>query len=146
MLGASPHGLNRTPHVLVRLQQIPAGRLKLFRIHPAAFVNLASHSASNIAQRLAPRQVAVPFDDGMSVAQFENFLRIEASVNTTEHHVRAAFPGDAANFITAKRVPGVNADAHNVARMDARGIQLLQRFIANFGVAEFGGSCSSQNK
>jgi hypothetical protein len=50
-------------------------------------------------ERFAPGQIAVRFDDCVSVAQFENLLRIEAGVNAAEHHVRAALPGDAANFV-----------------------------------------------
>ncbi len=52
--------------------------------------------------------------------------------NTTERAARAGFASD---LVSAQGVAGVDADADDVAGLDGRGIERIERLVAEDGIA-----------
>ena len=73
----------------------------------------------------------------------QRFFGIERSVDAAIDNPGAALPRHAAHFIAAQGVPGVNADAHKVSRLDARRHQGFKGFVDDDRIAkgEGGGPC-----
>src|SRR5437762_8042813 len=54
----------------------------------------------------------------MRTTKLMRFVRIERGVNPSEHDISAAPACDLPDFIAAQRIGRVDADAHNVARLN----------------------------
>src|ERR1700761_1107731 len=119
MLGTSANSLHRGPHVLIGPHQVPARRKKLRAFNASAFIDLFGRAGETIRYRLAPGNIAVAFDYGMRLSALERFLRKECSVDAAIHHPCAPFPGYATHLVATQSIASVNADAHNVSRLNA---------------------------
>ena len=86
----------------------------------------------------APGDVAVAFDYGMGCPAFEGFLGEEGGMDAAVDDPGSALSSDAAYFVAAKSVAGVDADADEVAGLDGFGEDLLDGFIDEDGVAGCG--------
>ncbi len=60
---------------------------------------------------------------------------IERRMNPPEHHRRAALARETSKVIAAQRVGGMNANAHDVARLDTLQCEGFERFIDDHGRA-----------
>jgi hypothetical protein len=69
-------------------------------------------------------------------AQFMGFGGIESGVNAAKHNVGAAFAGHFPNFITAKRVGGVDANTDDVPGLNLEWVYRVQSFIDQTGIAK----------
>ena len=72
----------------------------------------------------------------MCAAPLERLLRIERGMDSAEHHPGAPLARRASDLVSSQGVAGVDADADDVAGLDALQIEMLQSFIADFGIAE----------
>jgi hypothetical protein len=84
---------------------------------------------------LAPGDVAVAFDYGVSVAAFEGFFGEEGGVDAAVDDPGSAFAGDAAYLVAAEGVAGVNADADDVVGLDGFGEDLFEGFVDEDGIS-----------
>ena len=57
-------------------------------------------------------------------------------MNSTENYECPSLTCHSANFIAAQCVARVNSNSNNVAGRNGRDIQLLQRFVNDYGIAE----------
>src|SRR6516164_5521285 len=57
-------------------------------------------------------------------------------MDSPKHNPGAPLACRAAQFVSAQGVAGVNANAHNVALVNALQIEMLQSFIADLGIPE----------
>ena len=55
----------------------------------------------------------------MRAAKTLRLFGIKSGVDSAEDHPGAAFARDFANFISAKGIPGMNADADDIAALNA---------------------------
>ena len=136
VFGASAHGLHGGPHIAVRRKEVPAGLLEVLRFHFAAVVNAFRLAGRAVSEHAVPNQVAVALNHRMGTTVHKRFFRIEGGMDSAEHHPGAALAYGAAHLVSAQGVVGVNANAHDVARLDTLEVEVLQSFIADFGIAE----------
>src|SRR3954470_17423319 len=113
MLRAAADSLYGSPHIALSWHQVPARRQELRSLNPSAFVNRLRSAAAAIRQYRRPHHIAVPFDHGVGTSKLMRFHWIKRRVNASEDHVRATIASQLPNFITAKRIRSVNADADN---------------------------------
>ena len=117
--------LHRGPHVFVARHERPARRLEFAAFDLAAVVHRQRRVARAVFEHTGPDQITVTFDDRVCATKFGGLFRIQRGVNAAEHDVRAARARSLTDPIAVQRVPGVNADPYDVARLDARGIPRL---------------------
>ena len=90
---------------------------------------------------LGPGEIAIALHHGVRVPAFEGLLRKQRGVDAAVHHPGAARSRHAPDLITAQRVAGMDADAHDISGSDALRLDLLQRLVyqdriaRDFGVA-----------
>jgi hypothetical protein len=65
----------------------------------------------------------------VGLAAFEGFFGEEGGVDAALDDPGSAFSGDAADFVAAEGVAGVDADADDVAGLDGFGEDLLEGFV-----------------
>jgi hypothetical protein len=82
----------------------------------------------------------------VSLTAFKGLFREESGVNATVDDPGAALASDAADFVAAKGVPSVHADADDIAGLDGFGSDLLERLVDENGVASDGGCCRSEDE
>ena len=146
MLRASADSLDRTPHVFVGGQQIPSRLPEVFPVDPAALIDSLGRSLLTIGQHLSPNQIAVALDGYMRVSVLQNLFRVQRRVDASVNDPSPSFAGDTADFIAAQRVARVNADADYIARLHIIWIQVLQRFVAKYGIPIFRGRSRCDDK
>ena len=71
----------------------------------------------------------------VGTAEFMGFGGIECGVNPAKNNVSAAAARYLANLVSTQRVGGMNADAHNIPRLNAFGHNRFQSFIDDVGIA-----------
>ena len=136
VLGTAADGLDGGPHVLVAGHEVPAGGEELGALDASAVVDfLEGCSGENVGDDLAPGDIAIAFDDGVGVAALEGFFGEEGGVDAAVDDRCAAFVGEAAYFVAAESVAGVDADAYDVAGLDGGGVDLLDGLVDEDGVA-----------
>jgi hypothetical protein len=135
MLRAAADGLDRGPHVLIAGHEVPARGKKLGAADAASVVDFLGSAGEAVNDGLAPRDIAVPFDDGMGVALLEGFFRKEGGVDSTVDDPGSAFAGDASDFVAAEGIAGMDADADDVSGMNGFGDNLLDGFVGKDGIA-----------
>src|ERR1700679_1243549 len=81
VLGASANRLHRRPHVLLRRQKIPTRRQELASGNPSAFINSVRLAREAIVAHRGPKDVAIAFHHGVSVAEFQGLFRKQGGVN-----------------------------------------------------------------
>jgi hypothetical protein len=141
VLRAAADGLDGGPHVLVAGHKVPAGGEELSALDASAFVDLLRGSAGeDVGDGFTPGDVAVAFDYGVGVSAFEGFFGEEGGVDAAVDDPGSALAGDAADFVAAEGVAGVDADADDVAGLDGFGDDLFDGFVDEDGVA-CGGGC-----
>ena len=138
MLRASAHGLHRRPHVAALRQQIPARGDELVAADPAAFVQRLRVARHAVGHDLLPDEVAVAADDRVRRAVLARFVRKQRGVNAAVHDPGAALPGDPSDLVAAQGVARVDADADDVAGDDRFGVQRLEGFVDDEGIAPGG--------
>ena len=84
-----------------------------------------------VVEHERPDDITVAFDDGMRAAETVRLFGIKRRVDAAEDHRRTSRPRDHADFVAAKRVAGVNADADDVARLHAAQIEGLEGFVCD---------------
>src|SRR5262245_59373429 len=60
-------------------------------------------------------------------------------MNTAEHHVRARRTSGRADFVTAQRIAGMDADTNDIAGGDGGRVERVQRLVNQAGFAKVGG-------
>jgi hypothetical protein len=83
----------------------------------------------------APGYVAVAGDYGVSLPAFEGFFWKESGVDAAVDDPGSALAGDAAYFVAAEGVTGVDADADDVAGLDGCGEDLLEGLVDEDGIS-----------
>ena len=83
----------------------------------------------------APGDIAVAFDYSVSVAALKGFFGVEGGVDAAVDDPGSALAGDAADFVAAQGVAGVDADADNVAGLDGFGGDLFERLVDEDGIS-----------
>ena len=117
MLRASAHGLHGGPHVFVRGNQVPARGQELAAANAAAFVDLLRRARMQSATTLPQAMSPSPFTTAVRLAALEGLLGKQRGVNPAVDDPCAALARHPAHFIAAQGVAGVDADAHDVARL-----------------------------
>src|SRR5205823_1723730 len=138
MLRTSAHRLHRAPHVFVGRQQVPAGGLEFLGGDAAAFVHTQRRARLAIADGLAPGDVAIAAHDRVCLSALESLFGIKRRVDAAEDDPRAALARHAPDLVSAERVASVDADADHVPGHDVVGVEVLERLVADDGVAELG--------
>ena len=72
----------------------------------------------------------------MGTAKLMSFGRVEGCVNASEHHVGTAVARHFPNFIAAQRIGRVDADAHNVARLNLVRVCRDKGLVDKAGIAK----------
>jgi hypothetical protein len=136
VLGAAADGLDGGPHVFVAEHEVPAGGKKFGAADAAAVVDRLKGSAGKtVGDDLAPGDVAIAFDNSVRLAAFEGFFREEGGVDAAVDDPGSAFAGDAADFVAAEGVAGVDADANDVAGLDRFGEDLFDGLVDEDGIS-----------
>ena len=136
MFGAAANGLYGSPHVLVARHEIPTGGEEVCAADAAAFVDFLGRSAGHaVGDDFAPGDVAVAFDYGVGVALFKSFFGEEGGVNAAIDDPSSTFAGDAADFVAAESVAGVDADADDVAGLNGFWEDLLDGLVDEDGIS-----------
>ena len=99
----------------------------------------AGEPLTAVRQRLRPHDVAVAADHGVRAAEIVRFVGIERRVNAPEDDMSARRARESSQLVSAKRVAGVNPDPDDVARLNARRIDLLEGLVGQHRLAVFGG-------
>ena len=99
-----------------------------------------------VGDHRAPDRVAVALDDGVGAAELVGFLGVEGGVDAAEDHVCARGARGPADLVAPQRVAGMDADADDVARLDRREVELLERLVGDQRVAEFLGRGSGDDE
>jgi hypothetical protein len=71
----------------------------------------------------------------VGAAEIVRLVRVERRVDAAEHDRRASLTCRAPHLVAPQRVPGVDADADDVAALDRRKIERFERFIGDHRVA-----------
>ena len=87
-------------------------------------------------QHFRPDDVAVAFDYGVRVTPLQRFFWVEGRVNAAIDDPCATLPREPANLVAAQGIPGVNADAHQIARLDGRGDEGFERLVNDDRIAK----------
>src|SRR5436190_23585368 len=101
MLRAAPHRLHGRPHIPVWREPIPSRAEEVLGVDFSAFMDNVDLAVQAPLDRLAPGDVAVTLDDGMSPAEAERFVRIERGVNAAVDDERTAVAGNLADLVSA---------------------------------------------
>ena len=139
MLRASAHRLDRSPHVPISRQQIPPGCLERLATDSSRFVNGTRRSGRAIVEDGLPDDIAVPAHNSVCASERVGLGRIERGMNAAEDDVGAARTRELSDFVPAKRVPGMDPDADDIARSEQRGVKGIQCFISDGRLAKSGG-------
>ncbi len=137
MLGTTAHGLHGSPHILVLWRQVPTRGHKLLARNAATVVNGLGSPGEYIRNDFAPDDIAIPFYYGVCATHFQGFMRVQRGVNAAIDHVCSTFARHASQRHAAKGVPGVNADTHDIAKLDLIRLNLFESFICDDGIAVF---------
>jgi hypothetical protein len=95
------------------------------RVDASAFVDPLGRALGAVVESMLPGEVAVAFDYGVCASQFKSFARIQSRVNAAEDDPGSALSEKPPEGIAPERIAGVNADAGDVAGLDAFEIQVL---------------------
>jgi hypothetical protein len=125
MFGAAAHGLNRAPHVASMWQQFPPRRDKSIRIHTSGLIQRLQGAVSCGGEHDRPDDITIALDHGMGSSKLVRLIGVQRRVDATKDNRRASLPGEGTDLVAAKRIAGVNPDAHDVARLHARNIERL---------------------
>ena len=136
MLGAAAGGLDGAPHVLALRKEIPAGLREVVGGEAASLIERLGLALDAVLEDLGPGEVSVAADDGVGGAVGEGLVGVERGVDAAEDDPGAALAGDAADFVAAERVEGVDADADDVTGLDGLWVDLLEGLVDEFRVAE----------
>jgi hypothetical protein len=79
-------------------------------------------------------------------AEVARFLGEQGRVYPAVDDCRAAGPHKRADFVSAQRVAGVNADADDVSRLDRVHFERFKCFVRDAGVAELRRSGTGENE
>src|ERR1035438_6158342 len=145
VFGASAHRLHRCPHIAVGRQQVPPSLLEVLRLDLSAVVDAFRSTGGAVTENAIPDDVAVASYDHMCAAVLKRLLRIKRGMDSPEHNPGAALPSRASHLVSSQGVAGVNANAHDVAWLNALQILVLEGFIADFGIPEGLGSRAGQH-
>jgi hypothetical protein len=135
VLGAAAYGLHGGPHVFVAGHEIPAGGEEFCASDAAACVDFFGRAGEAAGDRFAPGDVAVSGDYGVGVAALEGFFGEEGGVDAAVDDPGSALAGDAAYFVAAEGVAGVDADADDVAGLDGFGDDLFEGLVDEDGIS-----------
>ena len=103
----------------------------------SAFMDDVDLTVEAPSDRLAPRDVAVTLDDGVAPAEAKRLVRIERGVDAAVDDECTPVAGDLADLVSPQSVARVDADADDIARCDARRIELLQRLVSDAWITVF---------
>src|SRR5258708_32827996 len=101
MLGASTHGLDRSPHVAFSRHQIPARGQERVSFNPAAFINRQRSSTAAIRQYPRPSDISIALYHGMSATEFMGFVGVEGGVNSSKNYIRASIACHLPNLLAS---------------------------------------------
>ena len=135
MFRAAADRLHRRPHVLIGRQEIPTRGQKLLSRYPPAVVLARGTARKAIGDRQRPDEIAVPAYHGVRGAVLVRLIGKERRVYAAVDNPRALLARHAADFVAAPRVPGVDADAHDVAFGDRGHVDVLERLIDEMRIA-----------
>ena len=108
----------------------------------SALVHLVEIAVEAAFDGLAPRDVAVTFDDGVAAAEVQGFVRVQRGVNAAIDDKRPALARDPPDLVSAQGISRVDADADDIARRNRGRVELLEGLVRNERVAVFRrGSC-----
>ena len=136
MLGASAHGLDRSPHVAVARHQVPPCRQELVALDVPPVIEALGSPVAAIGQHLRPNHVSIALHGCMRAPQFVCLFRVETGVNTTEDHRGTALARHPPHFVPPQGVAAVDSDSDHVPRLNLCGVDLLQRFVNNHRIPE----------
>ena len=139
VLGAPPHGLDRRPHVVLALQQVPARGLERAGVHLAGVVDALRFALGAILQDRAPGEVAVALDRRVGAAALVRLVRIERRVDAAVHDPRPPLARPPAERVADQGVAGVDADAHDVAGLDPADVERLEALVDQDRIAPLAG-------
>jgi len=69
--------------------------------------------------------ITIALNHGMGSSKLVRLIGVQRRVDATKDNRRASLPGEGTDLVAAKRIAGVNPDAHDVARLHARNIERL---------------------
>src|SRR4030095_8203461 len=78
-------------------------------------------------------------------AEFMRFVGIKRGVNAAKHHESTGGPRAYPALVSTQRVPRVNADADDIARLDFTGVELFECFVDKARVAVPSRCCAGQD-
>jgi hypothetical protein len=104
-------------------------------VDPSTFVDGQRVPGETVFDDARPDHVAIPAHDSVSSTLLVGLVWKECRVNATEHHPRAACPGHLTDRVAAQRIARVNADAHDVAGGHGGGVERVQGFVHDAGIA-----------
>jgi hypothetical protein len=89
-----------------------------------------------------PDDISIPLYDRMCAAKLLCFVGVEGCVNSSEHHIRAPSACNCPKLVAAESIGCVDADADNIASLNASWVQSRKGFIDKRGIAKsFRGCC-----
>ena len=139
VLGAPPHGLDRRPHVVLALQQVPARGFERAGVHLAGVVDALRFALGAILQDRAPGEVAIALDRRVGAAALVRLVRIERRVDAAVHDPRPPLARPPAERVADQGVAGVDADAHDVAGLDPADVERLEALVDQDRIAPLAG-------
>ncbi len=107
----------------------------MFRVDLAALVHFVEVAVEAAFDGLAPRDVAIAFDDGVAAAEVQGFVRVQRGMNAAIDDKRTAIAGDPAHLVTAQGISRVDADADDIPRRNRGRVELLEGLVGNERVA-----------
>src|SRR5215813_82924 len=138
ILGTTGHGLDRAHEIFVRIEQVPAGFDHLLTGNPAAIVDALQTAVQFILNNAAPDQIAAALDHRVS-PHLQWFVGENSRMNPAHNDGGAAFLGLAHDAIAGPADARMNADAHNIARLDLFRFEWRDGLIDDEGIAyQFG--------
>src|SRR5678816_2262658 len=137
MLRTSADRLDRRPHITLFRKKIPASRQEAVCRYTAAFVNGLKGSSDRVRNSLSPDDVPVAFYHGARVANLAGLVRIQGCVNSTVDYSCSALAQFAAEIKSAMHVRGVDANSHDIARIDGGWVELFQGFVGDYRIPIF---------
>jgi hypothetical protein len=136
VLCASADSLDRGPHVVRPVQQVPAGGFEHVSFDPPALVNALSVTVPVVFESVPPSEVTVAPYDAVSSPVLERLVRVKCRMDAPEDDDGPALLQRTAHAIASQRISRMNSDTDDVARFDAVHIDVSDGLIPKDGVAK----------
>jgi hypothetical protein len=129
VLRAAADRLYRSPHVPSRRQQIPSTGHERLGFDTSAVITFPRRTSDAIAEHLRPHALAVTGDHSVRAAECAGLVRIQGCVNAAVDDVCARRARGCADRVAVERIAGVDADTHDVARLDRACVERFERLV-----------------